>query len=69
MIDLIVVLIMFAILFLVTICIILKHKPFTHNNISECDHIYFPVLVDGKPAGQRCSICGKFNSLKDLGLE
>lgn len=45
----------------------LKLKKLMIGN-RECDHIYFPVPGANGPIGQECSICGKFNSLKDLGL-
>ncbi len=48
-----------------------KYIPGIKNNttVVECHHIFFPKMVDGTPTGQQCSICGKFNSLKDLGIK
>jgi hypothetical protein len=38
--------------------------------VKECDHTYFPKYeaMHGHVIGQQCSICGKFNSLEDMGL-
>ena len=33
---------------------------------AECDHLYFPVMGDnGKPIGQECALCQKFNSISE----
>ena len=38
-----------------------------HADAVECNnHTYFPHMTNGKIVGQKCSICGKVNSLKDL---
>lgn len=33
----------------------------------ECRHLFFPE--GHPPIGQRCSLCGHFNSLADLGIK
>lgn len=36
------------------------------NKPENCDHIYWAVMEKGEPIGQRCNLCGKFNSLEEL---
>lgn len=37
------------------------------NSTTSCDHLFWPVMgPGGEPEGQRCGICGKFNSLDDI---
>lgn len=36
----------------------------------KCEHMYYPEYgIENKPIGQRCRLCGKFNSLEDLGIK
>lgn len=48
---------------------IFKRKP----KEVECDHIYYPAY-DGNGyhytniTGQECILCGRFNSLEDMGI-
>ena len=33
----------------------------------ECDHVYWPVVDDhGEYIGQRCGICGQFNTIEEV---
>lgn len=39
------------------------------NKEDRCGHVYWPVMEGDKPLGQRCSLCGKFNSIEQLQAE
>ena len=45
-------------------------RPFKKDAPVECDHVYFPVPDgNGWYKGQECALCGKFNTMLDLGLQ
>jgi phage FluMu protein Com len=45
-------------------------KPSVERIQSKCNHVFAPEKDEsGKFIGQRCPICDKFNSMKDLGME
>jgi hypothetical protein len=45
---------------------LIVESPDTVEEQETCDHLYFPVSVDGNLIGQECSLCRKFNSLEDV---
>jgi len=46
-----------------------KESIIEESIIEECDHCYFPEVVNGVAIGQKCAICDKFNSCDELGMK
>ena len=51
---------------LITVLMIVYGFFIARSKKPICDHLYWPYSLKGVLVGQRCSLCGKFNSIEDV---